>query len=168
MNNFQSVYLLLFPWSLGILARPQIISSFPVSPVEGGTNIAELSYREKLLLLQKHFQTFQKLNNLTPGDIATKPEKHQLGQERQFPTVQTHSRIHHPEILLNQLSSGQKNKFLNQFESLSQEQQIFAYNKFLSSPQEIQEFAINQFLSLDCHTLARAIQDEIGREGEIL
>ena len=66
------------------------------------------------------------------------------------------------------LSLGQKNKFLNQFESLSQEQQIFAYNKFLSSPQEIQEFAINQFLSLDSHTLARAIQDEIRREGEIL
>ena len=95
-------------------------------------------------------------------------EKHELRQERKFPTVQPNSRIQHPEILLNQLSLTQKNRFLNQFESLSQEQQIFAYNKFLSSPEEIQVFAINQFLYLDSHTLGRAIQDEIRRDGGVV
>ena len=166
-----------------------MVSSFPLSPAEGRTNTAELSDREKLLLLQKHFQTFQKSNNLTPDSEETRTgtaktiqedilhkqrtfevdsEKHELRQERKFPTVQPNSRIQHPEILLNQLSLTQKNRFLNQFESLSQEQQIFAYNKFLSSPEEIQVFAINQFLSLDSHTLGRAIQDEIRREGGVV
>ena len=149
-----------------------MVSSFPLSPAEGRTNTAELSDREKLLLLQKHFQTFQESNDLTPGSEETRAgtgvEVDSEKNQRKFPTVQPNSRIQHPEILLNQLSLTQKNKFLNQFESLSQEKQIFAYNKFLSSPQEIQVFAINQFLSLDSHTLGRAIQDEIRREGGVV
>jgi hypothetical protein len=89
----------------------------------------------------------------------------QQNTEQHFPSFQGNFlKIVHPDKLLNQLSLDQKHTFLNQFELLTQDQQIYAYNKFLSTPQEVQQFAINQFLSLDSHILAAALQDEIRRE----
>ena len=58
----------------------------------------------------------------------------------------------HPEALLNMLSPGDQDRFLQQFSSLNTEQQNYAFRQFLNSRKEIQRFAISQFLKLDPET----------------
>ena len=70
----------------------------------------------------------------------------------------------HPEALLNMLSPGDQDRFLQQFSSLNTEQQNYAFRQFLNSRKEIQRFAISQFLKLDPETLIVSIQAEIDRE----
>ena len=72
--------------------------------------------------------------------------------------------VNHPEALLNMLSPGDQDRFLQQFSSLNSEQQNYAFRQFLNSRKEIQRFAISQFLKLDPETLIVSIQAEIDRE----
>ena len=72
--------------------------------------------------------------------------------------------MNHPEALLNMLSPGDQDRFLQQFSSLNSEQQNYAFRQFLNSRKEIQRFAISQFLKLDPETLIVSIQAEIDRE----
>ena len=72
--------------------------------------------------------------------------------------------MNHPEALLNMLSPGDQDRFLQQFSSLNTEQQNYAFRQFLNSRKEIQRFAISQFLKLDPETLIVSIQAEIDRE----
>ena len=72
--------------------------------------------------------------------------------------------VNHPEELLNMLSPGDQDRFLQQFSSLNTEQQNYAFRQFLNSRKEIQRFAISQFLKLDPETLIVSIQAEIDRE----
>ena len=68
------------------------------------------------------------------------------------------------EVILNQLTKQQQNKFLSQFSQLNFAQQTYAYNQFLSTPPETQQFALNQFLSLDPQVLIISIQTELNSE----
>merc|ERR1719356_1424999 len=70
----------------------------------------------------------------------------------------------HPEVLLNRLSTNQKLNFLDKFNFLSKELQLFAYNKFISSAPNVQEYAINQFLSLTKKELSESIKGEYLKE----
>merc|ERR1719464_1566240 len=80
------------------------------------------------------------------------------------PPVREQPSVNHPEELLNMLSPGDQDRFLQQFSSLNTEQQNYAFRQFLNSRREIQQFAISQFLKLDPETLIVSIQAEIDRE----
>merc|ERR1712126_303454 len=68
------------------------------------------------------------------------------------------------EVILNNLSFSQQQKFLNQFSILNPSQQRYAYNQFLSNPINVQQFAIKQFLELDPEVLKISIDEEIKQE----
>jgi hypothetical protein len=68
------------------------------------------------------------------------------------------------EVILNQLTKQQQDKFLSQFSKLNFAQQTYAYNQFLSTPPETQQFALSQFLSLDPQVLIISIQTELNSE----
>ena len=72
--------------------------------------------------------------------------------------------LSHPEVLLNMLSPGDQDRFLQQFSHLNTEQQNYAFRQFINSRREIQQFAISQFLKLDPETLIVSVQAEIDRE----
>jgi hypothetical protein len=85
-------------------------------------------------------------------------------QQTQIPEAPKEDPKINIEVILNQLTKQQQDKFLFQFSQLNFAQQTYAYNQFLSTPPETQQFALHQFLSLDPQVLIISIQTELNSE----